>query len=178
MLQIRNLSKIYRTKGAADVRALDNVSVGFPETGMVFLLGKSGSGKSTLLNVVGGLDKYDGGEIIVKGKSSRSFSGSDFDSYRIQWIFSMIFTVIVVVILNTTIGSGLGISIVLLSFGIRQIALLAGIALLVAAIASFLPTRKISKINLSTLFRTGSKVKKIIYNRVRTVLEISLLRIP
>ena len=61
---------------------MDDVSIKFPEKGMVFLLGKSGSGKSTLLNVIGGLDKIDSGEIIIKGRSSASFSNSDFDSYR------------------------------------------------------------------------------------------------
>ena len=64
------------------VRALDDVSVSFQERGMVFLLGKSGSGKSTLLNICGGLDAADSGEVIVKGRSSKDFSPSDFDSYR------------------------------------------------------------------------------------------------
>lgn len=82
MLEIRNVTKIYKTRGGADTRALDNVSISFGETGMVFLLGKSGSGKSTLLNVSGGLDEPTSGEVIVKGKSSKNFSGSDFDSYR------------------------------------------------------------------------------------------------
>ncbi len=82
MLEVRNLVKVYKTKKADDVRALDNVSMQFNETGMVFLLGKSGSGKSTLLNVMGGLDKFDSGEIIIKGRSSKTFSESDFDSYR------------------------------------------------------------------------------------------------
>ena len=82
MLEIKNLTKIYRTKGGADVRALDDVSMTFGDTGMVFLLGKSGSGKSTLLNLIGGLDRPDGGEIIVKGRGSKTFSTSDFDSYR------------------------------------------------------------------------------------------------
>ena len=86
MLEVKNLTKVYSGKGGVSVRALDNVSVTFPEKGMVFLLGKSGSGKSTLLNVAGGLDKPDGGEVIVKGKSSKEFSGSDFDSYRNTFI--------------------------------------------------------------------------------------------
>ena len=65
-----------------DTHALDGVTLSFPERGMVFLLGKSGSGKSTLLNVCGGLDSPTDGEIIVKGRSSKDFSQSDFDSYR------------------------------------------------------------------------------------------------
>ena len=82
MLEVKHLVKTYSPKGGITVRALDDVSIVFPEKGMVFLLGKSGSGKSTLLNVAGGLDKADSGEIVVKGKSSKDFSGSDFDSYR------------------------------------------------------------------------------------------------
>jgi len=86
LLEIKNLKKIYNTKKGAAVHALDGVSLRFPEKGMVFLLGKSGSGKSTLLNVCGGLDSPTEGEIIVKGRSSKSFSGSDFDSYRNTFI--------------------------------------------------------------------------------------------
>ena len=86
MLTVKNLTKIYKTKRAEPVVALDNVSIEFPETGFVFLLGKSGSGKSTLLNSIGGLDKFDSGEIIIKGKSSKDFSQSDFDSYRNTFI--------------------------------------------------------------------------------------------
>ena len=86
MLEVKNLVKVYKTKGGVETRALDGVSVNFPETGLVFLLGKSGSGKSTLLNMIGGLDKPDGGEIIVKGRSSKDFSQSDFDSYRNTYI--------------------------------------------------------------------------------------------
>lgn len=82
MLEIRDLVKVYKTKGGAEVRALDGVSARFQDTGMVFLLGKSGSGKSTLLNLCGGLDAPDSGEIIIKGRSSKDFSQSDFDSYR------------------------------------------------------------------------------------------------
>ncbi len=86
MLEIRNVTKIYKSKSGNSVKALDNVSITFPETGMVFILGKSGSGKSTLLNVIGGLDGYDGGEFIIKGKSSKDFAGSDFDAYRNTFI--------------------------------------------------------------------------------------------
>ena len=86
MLEVKKLSKIYKSKTGTDVKALDDVSVSFPESGMVFLLGKSGSGKSTLLNICGGLDSPTTGEIIVKGRSSKNFSQSDFDSYRNTFI--------------------------------------------------------------------------------------------
>ncbi|HEY8443282.1 MAG TPA: ABC transporter ATP-binding protein, partial [Clostridia bacterium] len=82
MLEIRNVTRIYKPKKGVPVKALDNVSLKFPEKGMVFILGKSGSGKSTLLNILGGLDRADKGEIIIKGKSSKDFTQSDFDSYR------------------------------------------------------------------------------------------------
>ncbi len=81
MIELKNVTKIYKTKGGS-VRALDGVSLLLPEKGMVFILGKSGCGKSTMLNILGGLDKPTAGEIIVKGRSSTSFSSSDFDSYR------------------------------------------------------------------------------------------------
>ncbi len=86
MLEIKNVTKIYKTKGGAETRALDNVSISFGQTGLVFLLGKSGSGKSTLLNVSGGLDEPTSGEVVVKGKSSKEFTGADFDSYRNTFI--------------------------------------------------------------------------------------------
>ena len=86
MLEVKNLCKTYITKGNVVTKALDDVSITFPDKGMVFLLGKSGSGKSTLLNVCGGLDFPDSGEVIVKGKSSKDFSKSDFDSYRNTFI--------------------------------------------------------------------------------------------
>ena len=82
MLEVKNLVKDYRPKKGKPVRAIDGISIKFPEKGMVFILGKSGSGKSTLLNLLGGLDTYDSGEIIIKGKSSKDFKQSEFDSYR------------------------------------------------------------------------------------------------
>lgn len=81
MLQLINVTKIYKTK-AGETRALDGVSLTLPESGMVFVLGKSGSGKSTLLNVCGGLDYPDEGEVIIKGKSTKDFTVTDYDSYR------------------------------------------------------------------------------------------------
>lgn len=82
MLEVRHLKRIYKVKNAEPVYALNDVSLKFPETGLVFILGKSGSGKSTLLNVMGGLDFVDDGEIIINGKSSKEFTGSEMDSYR------------------------------------------------------------------------------------------------
>ena len=86
MLSVKNITKIYNTKGGVEVRALDDVTVDFPEKGMVFLLGRSGSGKSTLLNVAGGLDVPTSGEIILNGKSSKDFTAADFDSYRNTYV--------------------------------------------------------------------------------------------
>lgn len=86
MLEISHLTKIYKNTKGIDTLALCDVSLKFPETGMVFLLGKSGSGKSTLLNIIGGLDNPTSGEIIIKGKSSKDFSQSDFDSYRNTYV--------------------------------------------------------------------------------------------
>ena len=86
MLETRNLCKTYKPKKGVPVMAVDHVSLRFPEKGMVFLLGKSGSGKSTMLNLLGGLDSYDDGEIIIKGISSKDFNQQRFDSYRNTYV--------------------------------------------------------------------------------------------
>lgn len=86
MLEAIDLCKVYKPKKGVPVTALNKISLKFPEKGMVFLLGKSGSGKSTLLNLLGGLDKYDSGEIIIKGVSSKDFKQQYFDSYRNTYV--------------------------------------------------------------------------------------------
>ena len=82
MLEVKNLKKIYSSKKGEDTVALKSINLRLPDTGLIFILGKSGSGKSTFLNVLGGLDSFDDGEIIINGKSSKFFKESDFDSYR------------------------------------------------------------------------------------------------
>lgn len=82
MIELRNITKTYKTNRGKAVEALKNVCIKFPQTGMVFISGKSGCGKSTLLNIIGGLDVADKGEIIIKGKSSKAFTAANFDSYR------------------------------------------------------------------------------------------------
>jgi ABC-type lipoprotein export system ATPase subunit len=82
MLKAVNIHKTYYTKTGASQKALNDVSLELDSKGLVFILGKSGSGKSTLLNILGGLDKMDKGNIEIKGKSSKNFTKSDFDSYR------------------------------------------------------------------------------------------------
>lgn len=82
MLELKDICKTYKSKKGAQTQALKDVSLSFPDKGLVFVLGKSGCGKSTLLNVIGGLDKPDSGEISIMGRSSKDFSPTDFDSYR------------------------------------------------------------------------------------------------
>lgn len=85
MLEVKNLVKKYQISKKSKtktVTALNNVSITFPETGLIFLLGKSGSGKSTLLNAIGGLDTFDSGEIIIKGRSSKDFSQKTYRCYQ------------------------------------------------------------------------------------------------
>ena len=85
MLELKQVSKIYKTK-SQEVHALDKVDLYLQETGLVFVTGKSGSGKTTLLNVIGGLDNFDEGEILIKDKSTKNFSKSDYDSYRNTYV--------------------------------------------------------------------------------------------
>lgn len=86
MLELKNITKIYKSKKGVKTTALNNITLRFGNKGMVFVLGKSGSGKSTLLNIVGGLDKYNSGEIIINGKSSIKFKQHDFDAYRNTYV--------------------------------------------------------------------------------------------
>lgn len=68
MIELKNICKTYKSKKAKSTIALRDVSIKFQEKGLVFILGKSGSGKSTLLNILGGLDKYDSGDLIINEK--------------------------------------------------------------------------------------------------------------
>ena len=86
MIELKNVYKTYKSKKSKNTKALDGVSVSFDDKGMTFILGKSGSGKSTLLNVLGGLDKYDDGDMLILGKSSKDFTQADFDSYRNTYV--------------------------------------------------------------------------------------------
>ena len=81
MLEVKNLCKSYKT-GEFEQKALNNVSLSFRKSEFVAILGPSGSGKTTFLNVVGGLDRYDSGELIINGKPTDSFTDSDWDAYR------------------------------------------------------------------------------------------------
>ena len=81
MLQVQNIKKEYKT-GSLVQKALDGVSLSLRDNEFVAILGPSGSGKTTLLNVIGGLDRYDSGELIINGVSTKKYSARDWDSYR------------------------------------------------------------------------------------------------
>lgn len=81
MLQLKNIKKTYVT-GETHQDALKNVNISFRENEFVSILGQSGSGKTTLLNIIGGLDHYDSGDLIINGVSTKKYKDSDWDYYR------------------------------------------------------------------------------------------------
>ena len=81
MLQIKDICKEYRTNGFVQ-KALDHVSLNLRDNEFVAILGPSGSGKTTLLNVIGGLDRYDSGDLVIDGISTQKYNDRDWDSYR------------------------------------------------------------------------------------------------
>lgn len=81
MLELRNISKQYKTSDLVQ-KALDDVSLAFRESEFVAVLGPSGSGKTTLLNIIGGLDRYDSGDLIINAVSTKAYSDRDWDIYR------------------------------------------------------------------------------------------------
>ena len=81
MLQIQHICKEYRT-GDLVQKALDDVSLNLRDNEFVAILGPSGSGKTTLLNIIGGLDRYDSGDLIINGISTKKYKDRDWDSYR------------------------------------------------------------------------------------------------
>ena len=81
MLEIKKISKVYETENFKQ-KALDGVSISFRENEFVSILGPSGSGKTTLLNIIGGLDKYTSGDLIINGVSTKEYTDRDWDTYR------------------------------------------------------------------------------------------------
>ncbi len=81
MLELKNITKTYKTEGFKQT-ALKSVSVSFRENEFAAILGPSGSGKTTLLNIIGGLDHYDSGDLIINGTSTKKYKDTNWDSYR------------------------------------------------------------------------------------------------
>ena len=81
MLELKRISKEYQT-GSECVRALGGISISFRQNEFVSILGPSGCGKTTMLNIIGGLDRYTGGDLIINGRSTRDYRDGDWDVYR------------------------------------------------------------------------------------------------
>ena len=81
MLELKNITKVYGT-ASEEVKALKGISIKFREAEFVSILGASGCGKTTLLNIIGGLDRYTTGDLIINGKSTKNFKDRDWDAYR------------------------------------------------------------------------------------------------
>ena len=81
MLELKGITKIYNA-GDTEIRALDNVSIAFRDNEFVSILGPSGCGKTTLLNIVGGLDRYESGDLVISGVSTKKYKDRNWDTYR------------------------------------------------------------------------------------------------
>lgn len=81
MLKLKGIRKDY-VMGDTVVHALKGIDIEFRENEFVSILGQSGCGKTTLLNIIGGLDKYTSGDLIINGKSTKQFTDGDWDTYR------------------------------------------------------------------------------------------------
>ena len=81
MLQLKRITKDYLS-GDNEVKALKGIDLEFRESEFVSILGQSGCGKTTLLNIIGGLDRYTSGDLVINGKSTKEFKDKDWDTYR------------------------------------------------------------------------------------------------
>ena len=81
MLELNKITKIYKV-AEKDQKALNKVSIQFRKNEFVSILGQSGSGKTTLLNIIGGLDDYTSGDLIINGVSTKKYNDRDWDTYR------------------------------------------------------------------------------------------------
>ena len=81
MLELKKITKIYET-GSFKQTALNDITINFRKSEFVSILGPSGSGKTTLLNIIGGLDKYTSGDLIINELSTKKFNDSDWDTFR------------------------------------------------------------------------------------------------
>ncbi len=85
MIKLNNINKYYNS-GSEKFHALKDINITFPNKGLVTIVGKSGSGKSTLLNIIGGIDNYDSGELIIDNVNTKNFNKKDYNSYRNTYI--------------------------------------------------------------------------------------------
>ena len=81
MLELKNVTKVYEVADQKQ-KALNKVSIKFRKSEFVSILGPSGSGKTTLLNIIGGLDKYTEGNVVINGVSTKDYTDRDWDTYR------------------------------------------------------------------------------------------------
>jgi len=86
MLSIKNLNKYYQCDNGESHHTLKDINLEIGNKGFIVILGKSGSGKSTLLNILGGLDTYDSGELIIKDQFTKQFKHYEWDSYRNTYV--------------------------------------------------------------------------------------------
>ena len=82
MIELKDICKTYKSKKGINTAALKDINLKLGNKGLTFILGKSGSGKSTLLNILGGLDTYDQGDLLINGVSTKTFKEKDWDAYR------------------------------------------------------------------------------------------------
>lgn len=139
MLELRNVTRVYTSQSGPAVRALDNISLTFPEKGMVFIVGKSGCGKTTLINILSGIDFPTGGDVF------EIFLTESLVTAMWNFFLSCVLTFGATLVANGIMKQQFHLLLEIAHFSVRQVVILFALSFGAALLSSYFPIRKISR---------------------------------